>query len=370
MAGSNGVGHPRFEVSMQRDIDHIKLAVSEMSALAERALQDAMQALFRNDRRLAFSVILRDRLIDGKEQALNQICLEFLVRQQPVGQLLRMAYAAIRISLELERVGDYAESIARRALRLAEFPARAPRARYEEMSGMTIAMLRDSVNAFVTEDADLARRAVDVESTVDGLKADLGRALVAQYRADELTFDEFDSLMNVNRRLERTSDQARNICHEVIYMCTGHPTRHQTGAVLRVLFVDDTHGCLSQMAQAIGEGLGAPGVVFASAGIDPQRLDAATIDFMRGKGLDLSPRPSRAIREVPELDQFQVVVAFTDRVRPAFPPEPRGLVYLDWRLPSPVGTAGSPETVTAAYEATYARLTSEVAELVRMIGAE
>ena len=370
MAESGQVRHAQLEASMQRDIDHIKVAVGEMSALAERALQDAMQAFFRHDRRLAYSVILRDRLIDGREEELNRLCLELLVRHQPAGQPLRMAYAAIRISLELERVGDYAEAIARRALRLSEFPANAPRDRYEEMASLTITMLRDAVNAFITEDAALAVRAIEIENTVDRLKADLARVLMGQYRNDELRFEVLDTLMNVNRRLERTSYQARNICHEVLYMCTGLPTRHQSGATVRVLFVDETHGCLSQMAQAIGEQMARPGVVFASAGIDPQRLDAATIEFMRGKGVDLSPRPPRALREVPELDQYHVVIGLADGVRRAFPPESRGLVYLDWRIPSPAGAGESAEAARAAFDAAYAQLEADVGDLVAMIDGE
>ncbi|MCK7479872.1 MAG: hypothetical protein M0C28_23225 [Candidatus Moduliflexus flocculans] len=104
---------------MQHDIDQIKAAVSEMSALVERALRDAVAALLR--RRPAAGAA-RSSCATGswtsKELELDRLCLEFLVRQQPVGRTVcGMAYAAIRISLELERMGDYAESIARQALR-------------------------------------------------------------------------------------------------------------------------------------------------------------------------------------------------------------------------------------------------------------
>jgi protein-tyrosine-phosphatase len=170
----------------------------------------------------------------------------------------------------------------------------------------------------------------------------------------------------VSRRLERASDQARNICHEVLYMCTGQPTRHQSDARVRVLFVDDTHGSLSQMAQAIGERLGGSGVVFSSAGIKPQRLDAATIEFMRGKGVDLSRSPSRAVYEVPALDQYHVVVALGEGVKKAFPRDARGRICLEWPQPSPAGD-GPPEAVAAALEAAYGRLEAEVADLLGML---
>ena len=113
----------RLEESLERDIDRIRQQVLEMSALAERALRDCVEALTDGNRQRAYAVILRDQYIDEKEKEIDRLCLEFLVRQQPVGVHLRLAYSTIKINLELERVGDYAESIARQLLRLSSLPA-------------------------------------------------------------------------------------------------------------------------------------------------------------------------------------------------------------------------------------------------------
>jgi protein-tyrosine-phosphatase len=281
-----------------------------------------------------------------------------------------MAYASIRISLELERMGDYAESIARQALRADQAAVEAPRERYQEMADLTIGMLRDAVKAFVTEDAGLANRTIETEDAVDDLKGTLSRELLSRSRDKDWSFEALNPWMQVSRRLERASDQARNICHEVIYMCTGQPTRHQSDTTVRILFVDETHGSLSQMAQAIGEGLGRPGVLFASAGIKPQRLDTATVEFMRGKGADLSRSPARAIYDVPGLDQYQVVVALGEGMKKAFPRDARGRVFLEWKHPSPAATTGSPEAVAAAYEAAYRQLEGYVVDLLGMLDGE
>ena len=355
---------------MQHDITQLTDAVTGMSALVERSLQNAVQAFLTQDRRLAFSVILRDRFVDEKEEELNRLALQFLIRHQPPGGPLRMAYAAIRISLELERMGDYAESIARQTLRLAASPAEATRARFAEMSDMTVGMLRDAIKAFVTRDADLAARTIEVETTVDGLKADLAKDLLALANELGWSFESLNPWLHVSRRLERASDQARNICHEVIYMCTGRPTRHQGESTVRVLFVDDTHGSLSQMAQAIGERLAKPGVVFASAGLSPQRLDPATIAFMQTKGVDLSKAPPRGIFDVPDFERFQVVVALSDRVKQTLSQEVRGRVFLEWRHPEPATGTGSPEEMSRALEAAYARLEADVVDLLAIVGDE
>ena len=107
-----------FEQSLQRDIDRIKAKVGEMAGLAERALRDGLRALQEKNRVLAYSVVLRDQRVDEMEKEVDRLCLEFIVRQQPVAGPLRLAYATIRINLELERVGDYAEGIARQVLKL------------------------------------------------------------------------------------------------------------------------------------------------------------------------------------------------------------------------------------------------------------
>ena len=124
------------------------------------------------------------------------------------------------------------------------------------------------------------------------------------------------------------------------------------------------------MAEAIGASLGKSRVLFASAGLDPHSLDATTIAFMKQKGMDLSRTPARALHEVPDLDQFQVVVALSDEVKRAFPPRPRKLVYLEWEHQSPDRAVGSPEAVMSAYEAAYDRLRADVCDLVDTINTD
>ncbi|HTM46379.1 MAG TPA: PhoU domain-containing protein, partial [Polyangiaceae bacterium] len=116
-----------LEQTLQRDIDRIRGKIATMAALAERALKDAVQALGQRSRPLAYSIILRDQRIDELEKEVDRLCLEFIVRQQPVAGLLRFAYATIKVNSEVERVGDYAESMARQILTITsvegvEFP--------------------------------------------------------------------------------------------------------------------------------------------------------------------------------------------------------------------------------------------------------
>lgn len=118
--------HSHFEESLQRDRDLIRGKVAHMAGLSERALEASLRALVERDRQLAYSVILRDQYLDEMETELNQLCLEFLVRQQPVAGQLRFVFTTIQINKELERIGDYAESIARQVVAVSALEPQPP----------------------------------------------------------------------------------------------------------------------------------------------------------------------------------------------------------------------------------------------------
>ncbi len=356
-----------LEQSLQRDIDRIRAKVREMGDLAERALRDCVQALRERNRQLAYAVILRDKRIDELEKEVDRLCLEFLVRQQPVAGHLRFAYSTIRINLELERVGDYAESIARQSLKLMPMDIPLPVERFEEMANLSIPMLHDAVEAFLKQDVEMARATIEIEEAVDVLKSKLNKDMVALFRENKIPFEALNALMMINRRLERVSDQARNLCMEVLYMCTGDFTRHQGAEVYRLLFVDERNSCRSQLAEAIAGALNHPKFIFSSAGVHPEPITPSTIDFLRAKGHDVSRLASKALAQIPNLDHYHVIVALSKEAQKAFPPKPRKVVFLDWSVDDPSRVQGTPAEVNAAYEATYQFLHEHIKDLVEAV---
>jgi phosphate transport system protein len=359
----------RIEESLERDIDRIRQQLLEMSALAERALRDGLAALVDGNRQRAYAVILRDQYIDEKEKEIDRLCLEFLLRQQPVGMHLRLAYSAIKINLELERVGDYAESIARHVLRLTSMPAPSARIkeRIVEMADLAIPMIHDSIDAFVRQDPDLAKRVMVIEPAVDGLLGKLNAELIAEMREQKLEPEMMEPLITVGRRLERVADQARNVCMETLYMCTGEYAKHPNAETFRVLFFGEHNACRSQMAEAIAQSLAQPKFIFSSAGLDPRPIDPQTVAFMRDKGHDLSRTAPKSIYQVPNLDHYQVIVGVAHEAQAAFPRSPRKMVYVDWAIDDPSRLQGSPDDVRAAYESTFTFLSSNVRDLVSAV---
>jgi phosphate transport system protein len=356
-----------LEESLKRGIELIRGKVIEMGGLAERALQGSLQALVERNRQLAYSVILRDQYIDELEKELDRLCLEFLLRQQPVGAHLRFVYAAIKINNELERIGDYAESIARHSLRINALEPQPSFTKFVEIATMAIPMLRNAIQAFVDQNEELARATMKLEEKVDNVRNDIHSDLVHWREEGTLPLEALAPLLIIASRYERVADQSCNICEEVLYMCTGEYIKHKGGEVFRVLFVDDGNACASQMAEGIANSLAQSRFVFSSAGISPRPIDPRTVRFMSDKGIDISRQTSKYLNQIPNLDHYQVVVALSKDARAAFPPSPTKTVSIEWEVQDPSKFEGSPEEARAAYEKTFQYLDNHVRDLVEAI---
>jgi len=356
-----------LEAALQRDLAQICSRVTEMGELTERAVRGAVRALAQRDRQLAFAVILRDQYIDAAEKELDRLCLEFLVRHQPAAGLLRFAYATIKINLELERVGDYAESIAREALRLTKTTAPLPLDRLQQIVDLAVPMLHDAIQAFVKQDEELARRTIETDEAVDLLRDRLTAELTSGYRDGAIPFELLMPLVTAARRLERVSDQARNISMETLYLCTGEFAKHPGSGAIRVLFVDEHNACRGVMAEAIGSALGETGFVFSSAGINPAPVAPETVRFMAEKGFDVSRAVPHALSEVASVEHQHVIVLLAPEARRAFPRRPRKAVLLEWTVEDPfVGGAGE-ASVAAAHERAFAFIEGQIRDLVSAI---
>jgi phosphate transport system protein len=359
--------HLHFEESLQRDRDLIQSKVAEMAALSERALQASLRALVERNRQMAYSVILRDQYIDERETELNQLCLEFLVRQQPVAGQLRFVFTTIQINKELERIGDYAESIARQVLAVSALEPQPPYARFIELGNLAVAMLRDAVASFLEKDADLAWRTMATEEQGNTMRSAINAELRDLNGKGQLPTAALNPLMTIARRFERVTDQAKNLCEEVLYMCTGEFTKHKGGDAFRILFFDLNNACLSQMAEGIGNSMGHARFIFSSAGITPQPVDARAVKFMAQKGIDLSRQTSKSLEQVPQWELYQVVIALSAQARDALPIRAKKTICLTWSVPDPAQVQGPPDAVVATFESAFQSLQSQIRELVGAI---
>lgn len=362
--------HPHLEQSLQKDLEHLRGKISEMASLSERALKTSMQAFTENNRPLAYSVILRDRYIDELETEVDRLSLEFLVRHQPVGQHLRFIFAAIQINKDLERIGDYGESIARQTLVLSELGPLASYALFVELGDVSLHMLRDAVQSFLRQDGVLARSTMLIEDRANSLRNRINTELTEMSRQNRLGENALPALMTVARRLERAADQAKNLCEDVLYMCTGEFVRHKHGDGFFIVFLDQTNSCLGQMAEAIGRALAVPRFSFASAGRVPQPVDPRVSRFLSARGIDISQQTSKSLEQLSDWEHAQVIVGLDRRAFEGLGLRSNKPIILDWSMEDPLRISDNADAQQRAFDSAFNTIQAHLKELVAAILSE
>ncbi len=360
-----------LEQALRQDLDLIRSQVLEMGRLAEGALRTVVRAIVEWNRQWAYAVILRDRFIDAMENGLDERCQKFLIRHQPVAGQLRYVYGVIKINNELERIGDYAKSIARQFLAISSIEPAPPCDELVKIADLSIPVLRNALQAFADQDAELARvtRAKEKGKAIDNLRTQIHGDLVQRHAQGKLHSGALTPLMTIANRFERVADQAGNICEEVVYMCTGEEVRHREEVVLRILFVDERDACRAQMAAAIGNALGLERVEFNSAGVQPGRLDPRTVRFMAEKGIDISQHTPKYLGQIVDLEHCAVIITLGEEARDLNLP-PGNTVNIGWEVEPPYRHSGSEEEIRAVYERTYEYLQTHIHDLVQAIFGE
>ncbi len=344
----------QLEASLHHDMNLIREAVREMAHLCERAIRGTLDALVNGDQQAAYLVILRDERIDHLEQQLDRLSLEFLVRQQPAAGHLRFAYAALKISTELERVGDHAEGVARRVLKLHEIHPDIHAEPFAEMGEAALAMLKDGVRAFLEADAELARTTMAAERVIDKMRQRIDKDLTRRHTAGEFGLEAYALLSTMSRRLERVADEVRNVCAETLYMCTGEFVKHKAPEAFRVLFVDEHNHCRSQMAEVIATTLAHPRFIVSSAGLDPRPIDTRLIEFLAERDLNIAHHRPKSLEEIPNLEVYHVVVSFDADVYSSLRFRRRPTLVFDWHVDDPSDVPGTLAESRHAYEHAFA----------------
>ena len=217
-----------MSVLLQREIDKVKRNLLLICSLVEEQVQKSIRALFDRDPELARDVEAMDDEVNSREIGLEEDCLKTLALHQPVAINLRQLIAALKINNDLERIGDMAVNIARKAAALAGETAVEIPADFAEMGEQTQAMLRHSLDSLVQMDAALARDVCACDDKVDRLKKAIRKRIEEQIRQAPERTDAMLRLLSVSRNLERIADCAASIAEDVIYMVDGRIVRHRT----------------------------------------------------------------------------------------------------------------------------------------------
>jgi phosphate transport system protein len=208
------------------ELDALKQTLLAMGGLVEDQIRRVMTALLERDSHLAQEVIDRDRQVNAYDVEVDEKCVELLALHQPAAGDLRFITTAMKIVTDLERIGDQAVNIGQRALELNAEPQLKPYIDLPRMAERAQRMVKESLDAFVARDTELARRVCAADEEVDALKEQIFRELLTFMMSDARTIPRAIRLILVSRFLERVADHATNIAEMVIYMVDSKMVRH------------------------------------------------------------------------------------------------------------------------------------------------
>ena len=210
---------------VRADFDrNLKLLQEELlllGGLVEKAIVDSIEALKTRDIELSHKIVSQDDIIDQKTNQIEEKAIDLIATQQPIAIDLRTLMSVIHISVELERMGDYAEGIGKIGVMMGNDPPVKPLVDIPKMAGKASDMLKRSLDALVKRDPGLARQVCEDDDEVDNLYDQIYKDLIALMISDPTTTQRATYLMWVAHDLERIADRATNIAERVIFLVTG-----------------------------------------------------------------------------------------------------------------------------------------------------
>jgi len=211
----------------EQELRTLRERLATMGERSARQLVLAMKAVADKDDDLARDVIKNDTQIDRDENDIDELALQILATRQPVASDLRFITMSLKFVVDLERIGDLAGGIAKRALELNRLPSLEPRIDLSKLAALVQKNLQAALDAFVRKDADGATAVISADAEIDKLNASLFAELIAHVATDPATVTRVLPLTSVCRYLERVGDHVKNLAEEVVYMVKATDVRHR-----------------------------------------------------------------------------------------------------------------------------------------------
>ena len=207
--------------TFHKKLDEIQDDVLVMGRTVSEAVRLSMDALISKDLDLAKRIITGDQKINDKRFEIEEKCIYLIATQQPIANDLRIIVAVLNIITEVERIGDYAEGIAKIAIMIGDEPLLKPLVDIPHMAELAVNMLQRSLDAFISQDAETARKICDDDDAVDSLYERVFQELLNFMMEDPTTVTRATRLIWVAHDLERSADRVTNICERVVFLVTG-----------------------------------------------------------------------------------------------------------------------------------------------------
>ena len=352
-----------YEERLEQDLGKIREQIATMANKVAEGLKNAVHALQTGDRKLASSTVMADHSINRSMREIDRLCHAFIAVHLPSAGHLRILSSAIRANIAIERIGDYAVTIARVSQQLAAAPEGELGRELERIANQAQFMLGQSVTAFNELNEEMAKATMVLEQGM-GYDLDTVYAELAG-NEDHERVKELLAVFSVLTRLKRVADQAKNLCEDTVFAATGET---KAPKVYYILFVDEDNSCLSQMAEAVARKAFPVSGHYYSAGRQPAAtLNAAMQQFMEQHGFDLGEaRPAALGLTHQELVEKHVIVSLQGPVKAYFDKIPFHTTGLEWEVGSLAGGGDDAQT-TQQLETIYREIAMQVRDLMETL---
>lgn len=210
----------------EEELKKLREEILYMGGLVEDQIQKSVKSLVDRDSDLATVIIERDHEVNRLDVEIDELCIKLLALHQPAGRDLRFITTGLKITTDLERIGDMAVNICERALELNQEPQLKPYIDIPRMARISQRMIRESLDAFVREDTELALKVCKDDDEVDQLNAQIFRETLTFMLENAQTISRATKISSISKYLERIADHATNIAEMVIFMVKGKSIRH------------------------------------------------------------------------------------------------------------------------------------------------
>ena len=210
----------------EEELKKLREEILYMGGLVEDQIQKAVKSLVDRDSEMAQIIIERDHEVNRLDVEIDELCIRLLALHQPAGKDLRFITTGLKITTDLERIGDMSVNLCERALELNQEPQLKPYIDIPRMARIAQRMIRESLDAFVREDTDLALKVCKDDEEIDQLNSQIFREVISFMIEDPHTINRAMKISSISKYLERMADHATNIAEMVIFMAKGKSIRH------------------------------------------------------------------------------------------------------------------------------------------------
>jgi phosphate transport system protein len=347
-----------YEERLQRDLNWIQDLVSIVGQAVNEAIDGAVTAVMKLDKDLAATTVIGDYTVNRQTRELDRLCHAFVARHLPSAGHLRYVSAVLRLSVALERIGDYAATIGRTAAQLSTTPPPVVGRDIEMMSEQARRLLQEAMRSFLSRDVQLANATLSAAAQFARYFDKVFDDLVQEGDAHSRPTNDLFVLMATFNRLERVIHQAKNICEETIFVVSGKTKGEK---LCHLLFVDAANTGASQLAEHFTRKAFPQSGRYRSAGWSPaDEIDPTYLRFAQTVGIDLGnawPTQVATLRE--QFEEYHFVIGLETGARDQIGRLPFHTTMVQWEIDA----SGGPEAV-------YRQLTPRIRDLMERLRGE